>query len=164
MTESAISAIRAYFFRIRRGLRSNWSALWASLPYLFNRNPNSLHKEVTEQYPDPVSAKTADDLPPRTRGLLFNKIEECIGCHECAKVCPVNAIEIASEKHIDTGKEWVSSFVIDHGQCVYCGLCVEVCPTNSLIHTRAYERARVDIDGLKQEFGKGEPPRRGEFS
>ena len=145
------------------GTRSLIRALSASLPYLFNANPNTLRKEVTEQYPDPVSSRTVDDLPPRTKGLIQNDIDQCIGCRECAKACPVDCFVIESERLQDTQKEWVSLFDIDHSKCIACGLCVEVCPTNSLSHSKRYEFAEYDRKNMVESFGKGEPPRRGDY-
>lgn len=148
--------IKEYARKVARGLASLHRSLWSALPYVYNRNPNSLFKEVTEQYPDPVSSKTVDDLPARTRGFLHNEIEQCIGCHECSTVCPTQSIFIESERIEETQKEWVSIFNIDHAKCVFCGLCVEVCPTNSLKHTKEYEGAQVKKQELVVMFGKGE--------
>jgi NADH-quinone oxidoreductase subunit I len=145
------------------GTQSLVRALSAALPYLFNANPNTLRKEVTEQYPDPVSSRTTDDLPPRTRGLIHNAIEQCIGCHECAKACPVDCFTIESERLEETQKEWVSLFDVDHGRCLACGLCVDVCPTNSLTHSKRYEYAATHRSKMIESFGKGEAPRRGDY-
>lgn len=145
------------------GFRSLIRALSASLPYLFNVNPNTLRKEVTEQYPDPVSSRTVDDLPPRTKGLVQNDIEQCIGCRDCAKACPVDCITIESERLEETQKEWVSLFDIDHSKCIFCGLCVDMCPTNSLTHSKRYEGASLLRKEMIESFGRGDPPRRGEY-
>jgi NADH-quinone oxidoreductase subunit I/NAD(P)H-quinone oxidoreductase subunit I len=145
------------------GIKSVFRALSASLPYLFNVNPNTIRKEVTEQYPDPVSSKTVDDLPPRTRGLIHNDIDQCIGCHECAKACPVDCIAIESERQEETQKEWVSLYDVDHSKCIFCGLCVEICPTGSVTHSKRYELAAYVRADMIESFGKGEPPRRGDY-
>ena len=146
-----------------RAVRSFIHSLSAAIPYLFNVNPNTLRKEVTEQYPDPVSSRTVDDLPPRTKGLVQNDIDQCIGCHDCAKACPVDCFTIESERLRDTQKEWVSLFNIDHSKCVFCGLCVDVCPTNSLTHSKRYEGAATTRADMIESFGRGEPPRRGDY-
>lgn len=143
------------------GVRSILRGFSTAIPYLFNINPNALRKEITEQYPDPVSSKTVDDLPPRTRGLIFNDIQECIGCYECAKVCPAECIEIQSERQIETQKEWVSIFNVDNSLCVFCGLCVEVCPTGSIKHSKKYEAAAFEKREMISSFGKGDMPRKG---
>lgn len=161
MKRSVFNTISDYLKRLREGTASLSRALAASLPYLFNMNPNSMRKEITEQYPDPVSSRTVDDLPPRTRGLLKNDIRICIGCHDCARVCPTDCIRIESQHDPETQKEWVSVFDIDHSACIFCGLCVEVCTPNSLVHTRRYEGAALDRKGMIESFGKGELPERG---
>lgn len=145
------------------GTRSFVRALSAAMPYLFNSNPNTLRKEVTEQYPDPVSSRTVDDLPSRSRGLIQNEIDQCIGCRECAKSCPVDCFTIESERLEETQKEWVSLFDVDHSKCLFCGLCVEVCPTNSLTHSKRYEFAATKKEMMLESFGKGEAPRRGDY-
>ncbi len=163
MKASIIRSIINAFKILFDGVNSLIRALSASLPYLFNVNPNTLRKEVTEQYPDPVSSRTIDDLPPRTRGLIQNDIEQCIGCRDCAKACPVDCFVIESERLDETQKEWVSLFDIDHAKCIFCGLCVEVCPTNSLTHSKKYEGATQVKKEMIESFGRGEPPRRGDY-
>ncbi|MBF0384865.1 MAG: DUF362 domain-containing protein [Candidatus Omnitrophica bacterium] len=44
--------------------------------------------------------------------------ENCIGCGECVKICPANAIIIVSQKANVDGKK-----------CIGCGNCAAVCPT-----------------------------------
>ena len=163
MRPSILRTVLRAFSILIDGTRSFARALGAALPYLFNANPNNLRKEVTEQYPDPVSARTTDDLPPRTRGLIHNAIDACIGCHECAKACPVDCFTIESERLEETQKEWVSLFDVDHSKCVFCGLCVDVCPTNSLTHSKRYEFAATDRKAMTESFGKGDAPRWGDF-
>jgi len=46
--------------------------------------------------------------------------QECIGCGECAEVCPVEAI-IMRDDHPVVDTEW----------CIGCGLCIRVCPTSA---------------------------------
>lgn len=147
-----LSSVKSWLIHLLSVLR----LFRGSMPYLFNRNPESSYRELTELYPDPVSSRTASDLPPRFRGLLENRIKECIGCYECSKICPTYAIEMVSERSVKTQKEWVSIYDINHGRCVSCGICVDVCPTGSLRFTKKFEAATDEKRTLIEHFGLGD--------
>jgi len=97
---------------------------------------------VTVEYP--YVSKLA---PLKARAGLRNNFNECIGCHQCEKACPVQCIDIEStlflsmEKTPKTSKgvlfeQKVTSFKIDFSQCVLCGICINVCPTQSLTQSK----------------------------
>lgn len=133
-----------------------WSLVITAIrtgPYLFNMGEK--RREATELYPDPISSRTPDELPARSRGVLHNDIQRCTGCRECETICPTKAIALESEVGPDTSKVWIGQFDIDLGRCIQCGYCVEVCPPNSLIHTRKYEVTTVDRPSLVIHFGRG---------
>lgn len=155
MNHSVFSAIAKYFDGILWGVRSTLRSCWTALPYLLSFRSGELRKEVTEQYPDPVSSRTADDLPPRTRGLLFNDIEKCTGCKACEVVCPVNCISVETEKGPEASKAWVSVFDVDFSRCIFCGLCVEACEPASLTHTKEFEGAVFSVPDMVASFGRG---------
>ncbi len=152
---SVIAALSSYVGSIARGTKSIAVSFSAAFPYLINVRSVELRKEVTEQYPDPVSSRSADDLPPRTRGLLFNDIERCTGCKECEVICPVRCITVEVEPGADIGKTWISVFDIDFSRCIYCGLCVEACIPASLVQTRQFEGAVYSLTDLVASFGRG---------
>jgi len=118
---------------------------------------------VTLQYP---TVKWA--MPERTRARLFNKIEDCIGCGQCARVCPTSCIDIQTEKR---GKDEPAIFAsdgtpiklrtyvfdIDMALCCYCGLCTFPCPTHCLIMTGDYEYSVYDIKDHIYRFAKDKP-------
>lgn len=119
-------------------------------------NDAEVRKIDTEFYPDPVSSRSKDDFPARSRGLLFNEIEKCTGCGDCKKVCPTQCIEVESEVNQKNNRAWVSKFQIDYSNCIFCGKCVEVCEPNSLIQTKEIQPAVFDLESLKTNFGRGE--------
>lgn len=58
---------------------------------------------------------------------------KCIGCKKCAKVCPVNAIEMVEKgKNEKTGKPILRP-VIDESKCICCNNCVDDCPKDALL-------------------------------
>jgi len=58
----------------------------------------------------------------------FEISDDCIGCRQCATVCPVGAI--AGEKQ--------ERHVIDDSRCIACGACRKVCKVNA-IHVKPRE-------------------------
>ena len=57
---------------------------------------------------------------------------KCIGCKKCAKVCPVNAIEMVEKgTNEKTGKPILRP-VIDNSKCICCSNCVDDCPKDAL--------------------------------
>ena len=117
---------------------------------------------VTISYPE-----TKDELPKGTRNRLFNHVEGCISCNQCAVVCPVDCITIESRKKRDdedksakTPPEFGNKpmklkllrFDIDEALCCFCGLCTETCPTQSIVHTSEYEYSKFDRDALKYDY------------
>ena len=74
--------------------------------------------------------------------------ENCIGCLNCEKVCPVDCITILTA---GKGREmYAKEFYIDYMRCMYCGLCTEACPTTpkSIVHTHQYETIGYDRETL----------------
>jgi len=153
MSSSIFSTLSQYLRAIGAGIWSILGSCFTALPYLFGAR--DLTKEVTEQYPDPISAKTPDDLPTRTRGLLFNDIDRCTGCRECESQCPTACIRIEAEPAGDENKIWVSVFDIDHSRCIFCGICTDACLPGSLVHTREYEAAVFQLSDAVARFGRG---------
>ncbi|MBK6915723.1 MAG: NADH-quinone oxidoreductase subunit I [Ignavibacteriales bacterium] len=113
---------------------------------------------VTIQYPD-VRLK----LPERERNRLYVNMDDCIGCDQCARACPVSCIEIETVKSLPTedlgktsnGKKkalWVTKFNIDIAKCCYCQLCVFPCPTECIYMTDVFEFSEYDRNNLIYNF------------
>jgi formate hydrogenlyase subunit 6/NADH:ubiquinone oxidoreductase subunit I len=104
---------------------------------------------ATIQYPHAILP-----VPDNGRYRLHNEIDDCIVCDKCAKICPVNCIEIEPIKAVEEfGKTsdgtpkriYAARFDIDMGKCCFCGLCTTVCPTECLTMTKVYDFSVNDI-------------------
>ncbi len=120
-------------------------------------------KSVTVQYP-----KERLEIPKGSRNQLLNIIEDCIGCDQCVRACPVNCIYMETIKSFEgdelgetsTGRKkslWIPSFTIDMAKCCFCGLCTYPCPTECLIMTDVYEYSKHDRNDLIFEFADLDP-------
>jgi NADH-quinone oxidoreductase subunit I len=115
-------------------------------------------KPVTLEYPE-----IKEVLPENSRSRLYNDVENCIACNQCAVACPVDCIYIASTKRDKEAPKLKTSngtpirlnleqYTIDTALCCYCGLCTTVCPTQSLGHTTDFEFSAYTADALKYDY------------
>ncbi len=115
---------------------------------------------VTLQYPD-----ERWELPINSRGILFNNIDDCIGCFKCARICPVQCIYMDTVKAApdeDLGKASVGNpirqhlvrFDIDMFKCCYCDFCTTVCPTECLYMIENYENSVFSRENGMYHFSK----------
>jgi NADH-quinone oxidoreductase subunit I len=113
---------------------------------------------VTIQYPS-----VKPQLPERERNRLYVNMDDCIGCDQCSRACPVSCIEIETVKSLpeeDLGKTsngkkkalWVTKFNIDFAKCCYCQLCVFPCPTECIYMTDVYEFSEFQRENLVYDF------------
>jgi NADH-quinone oxidoreductase subunit I len=116
--------------------------------------------KVTLHYPEEKW-----QLPPKSRMRLFMKYEDCIGCGQCARACPVDCIYIKTDKRPATAPAiWAADgtpikldtkvFDIDMSLCCYCNLCTYPCPTNCIYMTPEYEFASTDLTNHLYHFAK----------
>lgn len=145
-----------YFLDIGRGIRTTLQSMLVAWKHLFT-------PAVTLQYPTEKMK-----MPERTRARLFNKIEDCIGCGQCARVCPTDCIDIQTEKRAKDEPEVRASdgtviklrtyvFDIDMTLCCYCGLCTFPCPTHCLVMTPEYEYSVYDKKDHVYHFAVDKP-------
>ena len=113
---------------------------------------------ATIQYPHEMQP-----IPDVGRYRLHNEIDDCIVCDKCAKICPVDCIDIEPIRAVDEiGKTsdgtpkriYAATFDIDMGKCCFCGLCTTVCPTECLTMTKVYDFSVTDIREHNFEFGE----------
>jgi len=91
-----------------------------------------------------------DYMPKRPKAFVT---EQCIGCHMCAKVCPVNA----------ASGELKKQHVINQDKCIGCGICASKCPKVAITGTfnynevlKAYEAKKAARAKAKEEAGAAE--------
>lgn len=105
-------------------------------------------------------------VPDHGRYKLHNEIDDCIVCDKCAKVCPVNCIDIEPVRAVEEiGKTsdgtpkriFAAKFDIDMAKCCFCGLCTTVCPTECLTMTDEYDFSAYDFAEHNFVFGEMTP-------
>ncbi len=156
MPTTTAQPVRRYFRNIARGVGTTASAFAAATRHLFTPT-------FTIQYP-----RQKAELPDRTRHRLHVIIEDCIGCLQCERACPVECIKIdtvKAPKEVDLGKAssgnpinfWLPSFTIDMAKCCYCGLCTDPCPTECITMTPNYEYSSYEVTDHVYQFARMSP-------
>lgn len=164
-------ARNTYWGNITEGVQSILQGLSLSMRHFKNA---LLYKRKTEMAPDHVNYFEKDrgiftlqypretyPVPDNGRYRLHNEIEDCIVCDKCAKICPVNCIDIEAVKSPGEIRKtsdgssvrlYAARFDIDMAKCCYCGLCTTVCPTECLTMTKTYDYSEYDIRNMIYEF------------
>src|SRR3989339_576283 len=143
--------MKEYFSNIWIGLSTVAIGMKVTFKHLFV-------PAVTIQYPS-----VRVELPERERNRLYVNMDDCIGCDQCSRACPVSCIEIETVKGLPTedlgktsnGKKkalWVTKFDIDFAKCCYCQLCVFPCPTECIYMTDVYEFSEFQRNDLLYKF------------
>ena len=155
--------------RTINALKTSWKGLSLTLKHFFAVNKRRKSADiksdnyfeeqqgvVTVQYP-----KEKIPIPEVGRYQLHVEINDCIVCDLCAKVCPVDCIEIESIKATGpigqtsdgtTKRLHAAKFDIDMAKCLYCGLCTVVCPTECITMTNQYDRSVTNVSELTYKF------------
>lgn len=167
-------ANNTYWGNIREGVSSMVTGLKLSFKHILEAresrtpvgvaDPDYFKQEtgiVTLQYPH-----ESIPVPDNGRYRLHNEIEDCIVCDKCAKICPVNCIEIEPVRAVEEiGKTsdgsskriYPAKFDIDMGKCCFCGLCTTVCPTECLTMTKEYDFSEFDVVDHNYAFSEMTP-------
>jgi NADH-quinone oxidoreductase subunit I len=128
---------------------------------LFDGNNPSLPFEpllgAGQRYKGPLNPRVSE----RYRGLLGFDDAKCIGCLQCAQICPIDVLTVKSVKIEGRKAKAPVIFRIHYAKCMFCGLCVEICPTAAIFFTRQFEAATFDYrDLIKNFIGADERSRR----
>ena len=152
-----------------------WKGLTLTVRHLFGGNSkrkvnpvksDNYFKQLDEgtntiQYP-----KQQLPIPEVGRYQLDVEIDDCIVCDLCAKICPVDCIDIESIKATEaigqtsdgsTKRLYAAKFDIDMAKCLYCGLCTVVCPTECITMTNQYDRSVYQLGDLTYSFSDMSP-------
>lgn len=159
----------SYFGDINKGIKTTLRGLSLTWKHLFDARytRGSINVEdsdyfkverghVTLQYPHETIS-----VPDNGRYQLDCEIDDCIVCDKCAKVCPVDCIDIEAIKSpelIRTTSDGspvrlhAAKFDIDMAKCCFCGLCTTVCPTECLTMDSEYDFSVWDVNDMNFEF------------
>ena len=151
VTEQPLT-FKGYFRNIRDAVVSVFKGMMITFKYVYGVKP------VTIEYPE-----VREVLPDSSRSRLYNDVENCISCMQCATACPVDCIYIAAVKRDKTAPQLkttsgnpirldLTQYTIDTALCCYCGLCTTVCPTECLTHTTDYEFSQFTLDEMKYDY------------
>ncbi|HYH56285.1 MAG TPA: 4Fe-4S binding protein [Anseongella sp.] len=159
---------------IWNSLLTAWKGLEVTFRHIFaagkKRQPGGVAEDnyfkqqeglVTIQYP-----REKIPVPEVGRYQLHVEIDDCIVCDLCAKICPVDCIEIEAIKAVEdigvtsdgTRKRLhAARFDIDMAKCMYCGLCATVCPTECIIMTDTYDKSVTSMPEMTYRFSEMTP-------
>jgi len=160
--------------KVINGFTTAWKGLTLTISHLFASNAkrtvipasdNNYFKQLegtnTIQYPH-----QSLPIPEVGRYQLDVEMEDCIVCDLCAKICPVNCIDIEAIKATEaigqtsdgtTKRLYAAKFDIDMAKCMYCGLCTIVCPTECIVMTNQYDRTVFELSDLTYKFSDMTP-------
>lgn len=143
---------------MKQYFKNTYDALWTVAVGMKITFKHLFVPSVTIQYPE-----VKPTMPERARNRLFVNMDDCIGCDQCARACPVNCIDIKTIKatpedspgETSQGKKkalWVTTFDIDIAKCCFCSLCVYPCPTECIEMTKVYEFSEFERNDLIYNF------------
>ncbi len=143
---------------MKKYLKNTWEALWTIFIGMKITFKHLFVPAVTIQYPDEHRP-----IPDRARNRLYVNIDDCIGCMQCQRACPVQCIDIETVKAVPGDEPgltslgtkkalWVTKFEIDFAKCMYCQLCVFPCPTECIYMTEVFEFSEDEREELVYNF------------
>jgi NADH-quinone oxidoreductase subunit I len=157
--------------KVLNGFKTAWVGLFLTIKHFFASNKRRVMESVkSDNYFEQQNGKGTNTIqypsqqlpvPEVGRYQLDVEIDDCIVCDLCAKVCPVDCIEIDVIKATEaigqtsdgtTKRLYAAKFDIDMAKCMYCGLCTVVCPTECIVMTNQYDKSVPELDLLTYKF------------
>ena len=155
------------------GLLTAFKGLSLTLKHAFAYKERKVESITSANYFDRQNGTTTIEYPVQKlpvpevgRYQLDVEMDDCIVCDLCAKICPVNCIDIESIKATEaigqtsdgtTKRLYAAKFDIDMAKCMYCGLCTVVCPTECIVMTNQYDKTVFELSDLTYEFSDMSP-------
>ncbi|UCD72931.1 MAG: CoB--CoM heterodisulfide reductase iron-sulfur subunit A family protein [Candidatus Bathyarchaeota archaeon] len=86
-----------------------------------------------------ITGKAGDFKVTVKQRPKYIDVEKCTGCSECAKYCPVDAIDVFNEGLSERAAVYVKypqavplAYMIDRDVCIGCGLCESMCLADAI--------------------------------
>ena len=153
-----------------KGIRTSWKGMRLTFRHLLDarrqRQTQSIQNDQYFSQPSGIATLRYPyetvPVPDHGRYQLHNEIEDCIVCDKCAKICPVDCVDIEPIKSPEefgktsdgTSKRiYAAKFDIDMAKCCFCGLCTTVCPTECLTMTPEYDFSVFELGKMNFGFG-----------
>jgi len=161
-----VNFLSEYFQNIIYTVKSVLSGMSLTWEHFINKKKYvSTLQYPNEKWPQPernIGFENSEYNEIRSR--LHVDIDDCIGCLQCERACPVDCIKIDTIKpakgtEFDCGKTShdtqkkmiVPRFTIDMSECMYCNLCVYPCPEECIYMVGGPNEPKHEID---YEFSK----------
>ena len=163
-------ANNSYIGNIFEAIRTLWAGLRLSLKHYRDADTRKKINDITNKnyFSENTGLTTLKyphemiPVPDTGRYRLHNEMEDCIVCDKCAKICPVDCIEIEPVRSPESFGETsdgtpkrihAARFDINMSKCCFCGLCTTVCPTECLTMTKTFDFSEFDVREHTYEFG-----------
>ena len=150
-----------YFHNIYDTIKTMLSGMSLTMHHLRNKKDLVATLQYpNEKWPQPDRSIGFDHSEYNViRSRLHVDIDDCIGCLQCEKACPVDCIKIdtikpgkdsdfdcGSTSHDTKKKMIVPRFTIDMSECMYCNLCVYPCPEECIYMVGGPNEPKHEID------------------
>ncbi len=163
-----------YFSNIGSAVSTLWDGMRVTMRHFVHKKQlNATLQYPREHWPLPERAIGFEEARYNSiRTRLHVDIDDCIGCLQCVRACPVDCIKIdtiKAPKDMDLGttsngtalRLLVTRFDIDMAECCFCNLCTYPCPEDCIYMTGGpnarkqpldYEFSVRNRDGLVFQF------------